>query len=201
MVPLQGDTRTPRHTHTQTHTHRITEVTLASDEACRMPLIFPLLLIHKARKRPLSHFWQVSPLLFKWCHLSSNNLCEKRVSVLSSCPFFLLFLPFHHSTWHSWAHVSIYLCCLHVSSSLLSTRDQFMKNTVYIIYVYIYLFKLLCLTMCFVSGGIFAFGNKHFTRHVCFWKHSGPGPNLGFSFPSYVYICRAITPIQACTPS
>ena len=46
----------------------------------------------------------------------------------------------------------LFICAVCVYLLLLSTSDQFMKNTVYIIYVYIDLFKLLCLKMCFVSG-------------------------------------------------
>ena len=46
----------------------------------------------------------------------------------------------------------LFICAVCVYLLLLSTSDQFMKNTVYIIYVYIDLFKFLCLKMCFVSG-------------------------------------------------
>ena len=81
-----------RHMHTQTHTQN-DRTHSSSDETC-MCLIFPLLLIHKSLKSfPLCHFWQVLTIPLKGCHSSSNNLCEKRVSVLSSFPFFLLLLP------------------------------------------------------------------------------------------------------------
>lgn len=111
--PLQGDTRTPRHTHTQTHTQNNRSHS-RSDEACTS-LIFPLLLIHKGPKNvPLSHFWQVLTPPLKWCHLSSNNLCEKRVSVLSSCPFFLLpsFSPLYLTFMGTCFYLSVLFACI-----------------------------------------------------------------------------------------
>lgn len=147
-----------------------------------------------------SHFWRWSlPLLLNDVILSPTTIfCEKRVSVLSSCPFLSPFLPFHHTLltlMGSCFYLSVLVCSVFSS---LSTRDQFMKNTVYIIYIHIPLNTVSYNVFCF--RGIFAFGNKHFTRHVCFWKHSGPGQISGLISVMYTY-AELTTPHPACTPS
>lgn len=158
-------TRTPR------PTHRITEVTLAQMK--------PAISYIPPAPGPMGPK-NVTTLLAGPCLLlliSIYHLQSHEREFLFFLPAHSFsFLPFHHSTWHSWAHL-LFICAVCMYLLLLSTRDQFMKNTVYIIYVYIYLFKLLCLKMCFVSGAFLHLVIKTFHKTCLFLKHSGPGPS------------------------
>ena len=102
--PLQGDTCTTKHTQND-RSH-------SSSDETYVCLIF---LIHKSLKNvPLFCFWQVLTTPAKWCHLSSNNLCEKRVSVLSSFPFFLLpsFSPLYLTITGTCFYLSVLFVCI-----------------------------------------------------------------------------------------
>lgn len=128
--PLQGDTRTPR------PTHRITEVTLAQMKPARL-LYSPCSWYIRARKTsPFPTSGRSLPLLL------NDVVYPLTISVRREFLFFLpahsfSFLPFHHSTWLSWAHVSIYLCCLHASSSFEHSGSVHEKYSLYNICIHI----------------------------------------------------------------